>query len=173
MTMPESRTSTDTSQTGQFNYLIIEMEYSDGAWMFFMVRVSQPSLFSFKCTCTSVFWWLPWWSLPGALSLLAWIHHGHSLDPPRGSSWFLLMVPPGSSWFLLVVPPGSSLGGLFLVVPPLVLSLWFLLGWSFPCGPSLGPSPGPSLWFPLALVLSLSLSLSFSLSLPSSCLPLL
>src|SRR6267154_858145 len=153
--------------------------------MFFMVHVSKPSLFSFKCV---VYLYLH--VLMTAMMVSSWCSVPPGLDPswslPGPSSWFLVVPPHGSSWFLLV-PPGSSSGGLFLVVPPLVLSLWFLLGWSFPCGPSPGPclmvpswsfpcgsssgDPflGPSLWFPLALVLSLSLSLS----LPSSCLPLL
>src|SRR6267154_3257641 len=98
--------------------------------MFFMVRVSKPSLFLQVC-CLPV--------------------------PPcfddRHDGLFLVLCPswPGSimvtSWTLLVVPHGSS--SWFLSVPPrVVLSLWFLLGWSFPCG----PSPGPFLVVPPWLV---------------------
>ena len=145
--------------------------------MFFMVRVSKPSLFSFKCVI-----YLYLCVLMTTMMVSSWCSVPPGLDP----SWSL----PGPSLWFLVVPPrvvlscGSSLGGLFLVVPPLVLSLWFLLGWSFPCG----PSPGPFLVVPPWVVLSLwslpwsflvvppgpcALSLSLSLSLPSSCLPLL
>src|SRR6267154_3454950 len=140
--------------------------------MFFMVRVSKPSLFLQVC-CLPV---PPCFDdrHDGLFLVLCPSWPGSIMVTP----WTLLMVPRGSSWFLLgwSFPCGSSSGGLFLVpVPPLVLSLWslpwslprgsflvfsswFLLGWSFPCG----PSPGPSLWFPLALVLSLSLFLSLS-----------
>src|SRR6267154_2780827 len=148
--------------------------------MFFMVRVSKPSLFLQVCClppcfddCHDGLFLVLCPSWPGSIMV---------------TSWTLLVVPPRvvlSLWFLLEwsFPRGSSLGGPFLVVPPLVLSSWFLPGpllvvppWSFPCGSSLG---GPFLVVPL-LVLPCgspwplcSLSLSLSLSLPSSCLPLL
>src|SRR6267154_1851207 len=123
--------------------------------MFFMVRVSKPSLFLQVCC-------LP---IPPCFD-----DHYDGLFLVLCPSWpGSIMVTP---WTLLVVPPQVvlslwSLPWSFPRGSSLVFSLWFLLGWSFPCG----PSPGPSLWFPLALVLSFSLSLS--LSLPSSCLPLL
>src|SRR6267154_2769057 len=98
--------------------------------MFFMVRVSKPSLFLQVC-CLPV---------PPCFDDC---HDG----------LFLVLCPswPGSimvtPWTLLVVPRGSS--SLFLVVPPrVVLSLWSL-PWSFLVVP-----PGPC-----ALSLSLSFSL--------------
>src|SRR6267154_2947449 len=114
--------------------------------MFFMVRVSKPSLFlqvghlpvppCFDDCHDGLFLLCPSW--PGSIMV---------------TPWTLLVVPP---WVVLSLwslpwsfPRGSSL----------VFSLWFLLRWSFPCVPSLGPS----LWFLLALVLFLSLFLSLYL----------
>src|SRR6267154_2563964 len=139
--------------------------------MFFMVRVSKPSLFlqvhhlpvppCFDDCHDGLFLVLcppgldPSWSLPGP-SLRFLLRWSFPCGPSPGP---FLVVPPWvvlSLWSLSWSLPCGSF---------LVFSLWFLLGWSFPCG----PSPGPSLWFPLALVLSLSLSLSLYLPPVSLC----
>src|SRR6267154_3705420 len=140
--------------------------------MFFMVRVSKPSLFLQVCCIPVPLCFDDRHDGPFLVLCPSW--PGSIMVTP----WTLLVVPPRvvlSLWFLLgwSFPCGPSLGP-FLVVPPwsfphgssLVFSLWFLLGWSFPCG----PLPWSFLLVPSG---PCALSLSLSLSLPSSCLPLL
>src|SRR6267154_3116673 len=139
--------------------------------MFFMVRVSKP-LFLQVCRLPvppcfddrhdGLFLVLcPSW--PGSIMVTPWT----LLMVPHGSSSWFLVVPPRvvfSLWSLpWSFPCGSSLGGPFLMVPPLVLASWFL--------------PGLFLMVPPRVVLSLvlpcgspwplcSLSLFLSLYLP-------
>src|SRR6267154_4093245 len=129
--------------------------------MFFMVRVSKPSLFLQVCR-------LP---VPPCFD-------------DRHDGLFLVLCPswPGSimvtPWTLLVVPPlvlsSWFLPGPFLMVHPwVVLSLWSL-PWSFPRGSSLVLSswflPGLFLLVPPWVVLSLwSLPWSFLVVPPGPC----